>query len=384
MRYIGLALLALLGLAVPAAAQTTRADSAAVVLDAAQALERDGRVSAARELFRFIGRRYAGTPAAEAAASRLRTLPRESVLGTGRTGFVLFNTLYGAFLGVAIPAAFDASSDGAYGAGLLIGAPVGFFSSRAFAAKHIRTSGQAGIASFATVWGTWQGLGWQQVLNIGEHQDICTDFGCSSSGSDTAPWAAMVVGGLAGLGTGYALAASREVANGTSTLISQGSFWASWFGLALGRAMDLRDDDLLASTLLAGNAGLLGSLAASRSWRPSSSHVRLITAAGLAGGLAGFGIDLIANVDGAGTALGVAAATSGLGLLIGAVVTQHRSDLDQPDTEAAAGAGAVLSYRDGFRLGIALPEPAAIRLFTRDGRARVRPAARLTLFSATF
>jgi hypothetical protein len=368
------------GVAAPVGAQQSRSDSAAVVLDAARALRGEGRAEAARELLRFIARRYAGTPAAAEAETLLRTLPRASELGTGRTGFVLFNTLYGAFLGLAVPAAFDANDDAPYGAGLLIGVPLGFFGSRAFAKNHFRTAGQAGIASFAAIWGTWQGLAWQQVLHIGE-PETCTEFGCFRSNSETAPWAAMVVGGLAGLGTGWALAANREIANGTSSLISYSSFWASWFGVALGRAANLDDDDLLVSTLLAGDAGLLLSLPASRSWRPSPSRVRLITAAGLAGGLAGFGIDLLASVDDDGTALGIAAGTSALGLILGTVATRDRDDLDQPD---GLGSAALLEVRDGVRFGVPLPQPAAVRSFPRTGRSRLLPAAKVNLISVTF
>lgn len=375
----GLAALGLLAaLAAPAAAQT-RADSAAVLLEAARALQGEGRGAAARELFRFIERRYPDTPAALEARSSLRALPRQSELGTGRTGFLLFNTLYGAFLGVAVPAAAGAADEAPYGAGLLLGAPLGFFGARAFAARHIRTSGQAAAASFATIWGTWQGLGWQQVLDVG-NREVCNEFGCYTESSSTAPWVAMVVGGLAGLGTGWALAASRPVANGTASLVSHSSFWASWFGLALGRVADLENDNLFAAILLAGDAGLLASLPASRAWQPSPSRVRLMTAAGLAGGLAGFGIDLLADVDDDRTALGVAAGTSALGLLLGAALTHDRDDLDQPSGDVTA----LVSVRDRVSLALPLPVPGAVRLSDRIGRTRLRPAARFTLFSATF
>lgn len=375
----GFAALGLLAaLAAPAAAQT-RADSAAVLLEAARTLQGEGRGAAARELFRFIERRYPDTPAALEARSRLRALPRQSELGTGRTGFLLFNTLYGAFLGVAVPAAAGADDEAPFGAGLLLGAPLGFFGARAFAARHIRTSGQAGVASFATIWGTWQGLGWQRILDVGDRK-VCNEFGCYTESSSTAPWVAMVVGGLAGLGTGWALAATRTVANGTASLVSHSSFWASWFGLAVGRVADLEDDNLLAAVLLAGNAGLLTSLPASQAWQPSPSRIRLITAAGLAGGLAGFGIDLLADVDDDRTALGVAAGASALGLLLGAALTHDRDDLDQVSGDVTA----LVSLRDGVGLALPLPVPGVVRLSDRIGRTRLRPAARILVFSATF
>src|SRR5262245_18920432 len=51
-----------LGAAGTVHAQMSRGDSAAVVLETARALERDGRVDAAREVLRLLARRYAGTP----------------------------------------------------------------------------------------------------------------------------------------------------------------------------------------------------------------------------------------------------------------------------------------------------------------------------------
>ena len=365
----------------PVAAQATREDSAGVVLDAARTLERDGRGEAARELLRLIGRKYAGTDAASQAARMLDRMPRLESLGTGRTGFVLFNTLYGAFLGVAVPAAAGADGSGPYGAGLLIGAPIGFFGSRTFAREFIRSSGQAGIASFATVWGTWQGLGWQQVLGIGD-QEVCAEFGCYTDASDTAPWGAMVAGGLAGLGVGYALAATRPIANGTASLINHSGFWGSWFGLALGRAAGLDDDDLLASTLVGGDLLLAAMVPASRAWRPTPSRVRLVTASGLAGALVGFGIDLLGNVDDGGTALGIPAATSALGLIAGIALTAHRPDLDEG--EGAGLAAALIEVDDGVRVQVPFPLPTAIRENGPAGRSRLRPAARFTLLHASF
>ena len=52
--------------------------------------------------------------------------------------------LYGAFLGAAIPAALGADDPEGYGAGLLVGAPLGFFASRAYAKNPAITDGQAG------------------------------------------------------------------------------------------------------------------------------------------------------------------------------------------------------------------------------------------------
>lgn len=363
----------------PHVAAQTQADSANTVLDAARILKREGRDAAARQLLLFIRARYGATPAARAADSLLGTLPRAMSASTGasgRSGFILFHTLYGGFLGVAIPAALGANGSEAYGAGLLLGAPAGYFGSRAFARAKITMPGQAGVAAFATTWGTWQGLALQQVLNIGQREICEVDF-CFRDESDEAPWAAMAIGGVAGLATGLILA-SHEIPSGTSTLVSHSAFWGTWFGLSTGAVLGVEDDGLVGASLIGGNALLLLAIPAAKSWRPASSRVRLITAAGIAGGLAGFGIDLLTSVEGDGAVLGIPAATSAIGLIAGALATRSTKDAD----DDAAASPAFLTVRDGARFRMPLPIPALIS-DERQGR-RYRPGFRLILLDAEF
>jgi hypothetical protein len=376
-----LALALLTGLVRAAPAQTA-ADTASVILQVARDLQRDGRPDAARELLRYLHARYGATPAAHAADSLLRTLPGSGPIGNGRTGFVTFNTAYGAFLGAAIPAAFGASGSGEYGAGLLAGAPLGFFVSRAFAHAHFRSAGQAGIASFATAWGTWQGLGLQRAFNIGDEK-ICQDSFCYTNSSDTAPWAAMSLGGIAGIGVGWALASTKEIRPGTATMISHSALWGTWFGVSVGRAAGLHDDGLWASMLIVGDVALLASIPAARYWQPTSSRVRLISAAGLAGGLAGFGIDLIANPDDDKVIFAIPAVTSAIGLLVGTLATRHQSDLDS-GSDGFGPANALVQWREGLRLQLAVPEPATFEIVDRAGKIRTARGARLRLFDARF
>lgn len=354
----------------------TPADTAAVILDVARNLERQGRAEAARELFRYLHSRYGTTPAARTADSLLRALPSVAGIGTGRTGFVTFNTLYGGFLGVAVAGALNAQGSEAYGVGLLVGAPAGFFVSRAFARKHFRSSGQAGMASFATIWGTWQGLGLQQILT-----SDCVN-GCSSS-HDAAPWRAMVAGGLAGIGVGWAIAATKEIRPGTASLISHSAFWGTWYGLAVGEMANLSDDGLLSATLIAGNVALLAAIPAAKSWRPTSSRIQLITAGGLAGGLAGFGIDLIAKPDDDRVVSAIPAATSALGLLVGALTTRNQRDLDSPERSEGP-AAALVTWREGLRFSPVAPEPARFQVVDPRGGSRWVLGTRLRLFDASF
>jgi uncharacterized protein YqgC (DUF456 family) len=381
LRAILLAMLLLVG-PVPVICAQTPSDTAAVILSVARALQRDGKIEASRELLRFLRSHFAASAAARSADSLLEQTPGTPPTGAGRNGFVTFNTLYGGFLGLATAAALGAEGSGEAGAGLLLGAPLGFFLSRAIARRNFHTAGQAGIASFATVWGTWLGLGIQQVFDIGESEFCSLDF-CSTSTSDTAPWGAMVLGGLTGIGVGWSIGSKHEIRPGTSTLIAHSAFWGSWFGLSLGRVAGLEDDGLFTSVLGAGNAALLAAIPASKAWRPSSSRVRLITAAGLAGGLAGVGISLIANPDDDRVALAIPAATSAVGLLIGAAATRHQRDLDSPDG-LGPGANALVQWRDGLHFGAVLPEPAVFRVERRDSSLKTVRGVRIRLFDARF
>jgi hypothetical protein len=364
----------------PRVTAQSRADSAAIVLDAARTLRREGRDEASRQLLLFIRSRYPGTAAAQSADSILAGLPRAAAVpagATGRTGFILFHTLYGGFLGSAIPAALGADGSGAYGAGLLLGAPAGYFGSRAFARAKITMPGQAGIAMFATTWGTWQGLALQKVLNIGD-REVCGNGFCFRDESDEATWAAMVIGGISGLTTGWLLA-STEIPSGTSTLVSHSAFWGSWFGLALGQVAGVEDDGALGATLVGGNALMLLAIPAARSWRPTSSRVRLITAAGVAGGIAGFGIDLLVDADDDAAVFGIPLATSAVGLIAGALATRNVRDAD----DGPAAGLALLTLRDGAQVRLPLPIPA---LLPGDvgGRLRLRPGLRFMLLDADF
>lgn len=381
MRIRFLAFVVLLGVTGPAAAQTP-ADTASVILKVARDLERDGRPDAARELLRYLRDKYGLTPAARVADSLMRAMPGSGPIGNGRTGFVTFNTLYGAFLGAAIPAALDAQGSGEYGLGLLLGAPAGFLLSRAFARAHFRSAGQAGIASFATAWGTWHGLALQQAADIGENE-TCNQFGCFTDESDTAPWAAMALGGIAGIGVGWALGSAKQIRPGTATMISHSALWGSWFGLSVGTALGVEGDGLWTSALAAGDAALLAAIPAAKAWQPTSSRVRLITAAGLAGALVGFGVDLLADPNDERVVFAVPAATSALGLVIGTLATRNRDDLDI----AAQGndpARALLEWKDGLRLRFALPEPATFQKVDRNGKSRLVPGATLRIFDARF
>jgi hypothetical protein len=365
----------------PAAAQQTASDSAHILLQAARLLQFEGHGRTAREVLDRLLLLFPGTPQADTARSMAVRAPEPEATGFGKTGFIIYHTLYGAFLGVAIPAAFGADDPEPYGAGLILGAPLGFFASRAYANGRPLTDGQSGIINFGSFWGTWQGFGWQEVLGIGE-KEVCDDFGyCYDEESDTAPWASAVVGGLAGLGAGL-LAAKGPVSAGTSSLVFNASLWGTWYGYAAGVLLDSGSDgdDRLLASLIGGNVGLIAAIPAARAWKPSRTQVRLASAGGLMGGVVGAGVAVLADADDDKAVVGIISGGVTAGLIAGAVLGR-----DRDQTSAFSGSEgtdyALVNVKDGVRLGVPMPIPTVLRLDTAKGRATT-PGVRFTLFNA--
>lgn len=379
---IGALFAACLALAPPVQAQDTPADTARVLVDIARVLETEQEWDTLEDLLRFVVRHYPGTPAAEEAERWLAELRGVLTATQGRTRFIVFQTLYGAWLGVAIPAAFGAEDPTPFGVGLLLGGPAGFAWSSVYSRRNPMSRAQANIINFAEIWGTWQGIGWQQVLEIGQ-DEFCDEFGCFTSDSDTAPFAAAVVGGLVGLGTGLVVTRLADIPEGHSEVVSDASLWGSWYGVSLGVLAGAEDDALLTWTLMGGNVGLLGSIPLARAWNPSPGRVRLMTVLGFAGGLAGLGLDLIAEVDDEKTAILLPMLGTTAGLAAGFALTGPKRT---ERTEASAGRryGALLNWDDGLALDVPMPQPATVPVLTRTGEVRSRPAARFSLLSARF
>jgi hypothetical protein len=373
-----LAVLSLGGRSLPA--QQTASDSAQVLLQAARLLQAQGQGRLARELLGRVVVLFPGTAAADTARILVSRTPEPESTGFARTSFIVYHTLYGGFLGLAIPAAFGAEEPEPYGAGLILGAPAGFFLSRAYAGSRPLTDGQAGVINFGSFWGTWQGFGWSEVFNLGDEEVCEVDF-CYTEESGTAGWAAAVVGGLTGLGVGL-LAAKAPVAPGTSTLIFSSSLWGTWYGFALGTLFDAEDDDLLAATLAGGNIGLLAAIPAAHAWKPTRSQVRLASAGGLMGGIVALGIGILADVDDEKGAVAIISAGVTAGLIGGAVLGRDRSaTVADASGEVFDPALVNVGNGHGLRLGVPLPTPTLIRLNTAKGRATT-PGLRITLFHA--
>ncbi len=380
-------LLLLLTLAGPAPARAqlpTPADSAAVLLEAARSFEDQEDARVARALYRHILARFPGTPAAAVARDRLARVSSDDGGGSGAVELQVWSTLYGAWLGVAIPGAFGADDAEPYGAGLLVGAPLGFVTGRWAARSNGYTLGQARAITLGGTWGTWQGYGWREVLDLGV-EEICalpeSGGACYESGGDSEEtFAAMVVGGLAGVAVGAALA-RRPVSVASAAGANYGSLWGSWFGLAGGILTDQEEDALLATTLLGGNAGLVAGALLTPRWGWSRNRWRVVSAGGLLGGLAGLGVDLLAQPDDDKVAVAIPLVGSLVGLAVGRGLSR---DMDGPGEGAGEGVGALLHLGSGgAEVGLPLPHP-RLRPVHGPRGTELRTQWGVTLLSARF
>ena len=368
-----------------AAAQVSPADSAAVLLGVAEQFLSEGRTEAADAVLRFLLDHFAVTPSAEAARQALTSLTQSTEAGAGRVELQVWSAGFGLWLGVAVPAAFGAEGSEAYGVGLLLGGPIGFLAGSRLATSRRPSAGQARAITLGGTWGTWQGWGWSEVADWGT-REVCTSDFCFEEGDSDRLMTGAILGGLVGIGVGTALS-GREVSPGLATTVNFGALWGTWFGFAGGMLLDLEDDALLASTLLGGDAGLVGSALAHPSWGLTRNRARLISIAGVIGGLAGAGLDLLIQPEGERAAIAIPLGTSIVGLAVGAARTRGTDGSANPSENGALGdapdLGALLQRdRGDWRVGIPLPSP--IRVDASSAGSVRATAMHLLLLRARF
>lgn len=373
-----------------ARAQVTRADSAEVLLAAGQTFQAEGRWELAEAIYFYILERYAGTPSYEVAGVALQAFPEEGSTRSAKVELMVWATTFGAWVGLAVPASFGADESGAYGAGLLLGGPAGFFGARSYSRSRPLSAGQVRAITWGSLWGTWQGYGLMEILGIGEEEHCEFDY-CYEEGPDSETvFRSLLIGGLAGT-LGGALLARKPISRGVATTVSLGSLWGTWFGVAGGVLGGLEGDDLLASTVIVGDLGLVVTGILAPGWNFSRSRARLISIGGVLGGLVGLGIDLLAQPDDEKVAIGIPLAGSIVGLGVTANMTKGmdlpggRSLSDPDDSMAGIGGGSsLLNFRGSdFSLGVPTPYPTLVPVETSRGFS-YEPALGFTILSSRF
>jgi hypothetical protein len=362
----------------PAPAQdpgTSRPDPATELLAAARTLEAEGELQLADDLMDFVLRRYPESAAARAIRLARSAPGTRQIENGGRTELIVWSTLYGLWLGVAIPAMLSADGSEAYGLGLLVGGPVGFGAGWSATRRTPISDGRAGAITWAGNWGTWQGFGWAQVLEPGAGS--CDDFGyCEDEPSTESLFGWMIAGGLAGTAGGILATRSLDISAGDAALLSLGSLWGTWYGVAVGIIGGMHDDKVMAATLVGGNLGALAGAALARSRPVSRTDARIASIIGVVGGLAGAGVDLIARPEDEKVAMAIPAVTSAIGLALGAgrVGIGSRGDRNE-----AGSSGGVAAQRHDWSLG-----GPVFTTPVRGPSGEYRTAVGITLLSARF
>jgi hypothetical protein len=358
----------------------TRADSAAVLLNAAEQLRVRGETGAARALLELIQQQYGDTPAAQQVA-RMRGLLQRTpdAERSGRIELLVFGTTYGAWLGIATPLMFDSDDPESFGVGLLLGAPIGFFAAKSYADTYSPTEGQTRALTFGGSWGTMQGFMLGSLTDFGVEEE-CTEFGCFDSGDNSQELiTSAVLGGLTGIATG-AVIARKPISSGTAAAVSLSGLWGTWFGFAFGILTDQDeggdDDGLLATTMIGGNAALLATGLTTPYWEISENRARLISVGGLIGALAGAGVLLLLEADDE-SSIALPMATSAAGLIAAGYWTRTYDARPPEDNDDAS---AFLNVSRGrFKMGTPLP---SLQLQRRS--SGIVPGVYVPVFNARF
>jgi hypothetical protein len=242
------------------------------------------------------------------------------------------------------------------------------------------TEGQTRAVTFGGAWGTWQGVALAELLDLGrETQTFCPEPGVcfeEESDADASTYVAMsVAGGLLGIGTGAYLA-RKPITSGTAAAVTLGGMWGTWFGFGLSFLADQEGDELLLGTMMGGNAALVALGIVAPRWQMSESRARLISIGGVAGGLAGAGLLLIAQPDDENVAILMPLAGSAAGLALATHWTRDRIAVP-----GDGGQGALINSSSG-RWALDVPH-ASLRL-RRAPQGELRPAAYLPILSVRF
>jgi hypothetical protein len=239
---------------------------------------------------------------------------------SGRTELLIFSGYYGLWLGIATPIWLEADSPEAFGLGLLLGGPLSLAAAYSLTKDASISEGKATIISLGGHLGTWQGIGWgivadkegSSVVGLGE---IC---------------------GLTGIGAATYLANQIDFSEGHAALTSSGLQWGAWFGLVLGEIADHDGDEVLRDMLLGSDIAILSTGFLTKDVKMSQARVRLINLGGVLGTVAGFGVDLLTQVDEASTAFAIAGTGSVAGLVVATNITRNYDkgkDLSQSSLE---------------------------------------------------
>jgi hypothetical protein len=280
---------------------------------------------------------------------------------SGQGRLYIWETLNGLWLGLAVPAMLGADGSTAFGFGLLLGPATGILFAKAVNDARPVSVGQATAITWGGWWGWWTALG---VTSLTGNSD------------DKTFWRNTALGMVGGTAVGLVLA-RNPITAGDASLVAHASAWGTFYGAAVAALVNA--NDAWPYVLVGGNAALIAGALATKNVELSAGRVWISTAAGIAGLVAGFGIDLIVQPNDANAAILIPAATSFAGLALGLSATRNM-DRTRVGLGGPGPTPALLGMRDG-RLQFGLPAPTPALVPRNDGaRYRLVPGMRFTLF----
>jgi hypothetical protein len=291
-----------------------------------------GRYDVSRALVSDLLTEYPASPSASEAATvqrditrlsetrRALFLPRGLLDQSGRTDVMVFSGYYGLWAGIAIPVCLQAKEPEWYALGLIAGAPGALLLTSRLTSDADIGRGRASVIKLGGHIGTWQALGWSGLAGWDGRGVV----------------AAGLVGGLAGITGASILTHNIYVSEGHGALMSSAMNWGAWFGFVGGTVVGADGNNLLRCALIGSDALVVTAGIAARKVQMSRGRVRLISLMGLAGTMAGFGVDILVQVDNEHAAMALAGLGGVGGLIAGARMTRNYDEgkdvaLEMPD-----------------------------------------------------
>ena len=304
-------------------------------------------IDTAKRYLNMILKDYRQTAAALEAGRLLKVWKKISRFDAGgRIEFVSTSSLFGVGLGIAIPAAFEASSPVIFGLSIVGFTAVGLVGSLLGSSRWAITPGQASSITIGTVWGTWNAFAISGIAQLG----------------GVIPLRLGIVGGVLGYTAGALIGYFQKPSIDVVTFASSLGLWMGGVTGAISiimgeQGINLSFEGVLSALLATTNIGLLAGIFLHPVINFSRSRSIFINLGGVVGGALGAGLVLLGSPTSATPYVTAAllGAAAGMGLTI--FFTRNMRAAKRTHTSFS-----LLSYRKGeWSLNMPLPSAAPTR-----------------------